>query len=169
MCGGENSHRLAGRVHLNDLSPISCREAGCSRLLFCPRSSLGATRMARTTAARVATRASHGITCPTEHTTPCPPSVSALADKIENSRGTKGTDINPQVHNMLNCGVVESCHGGFVGGLYWWLKSVSAAEMSLSCETSQPRTACSSESKDELLVHAFIRRTSVQQYSEDYS
>lgn len=75
--------------------------------------------------------------------------LSALADRVKIARGGKGIDINPSVQHILNCGDAGSCHGGFAGGVYQWIKKHGG----VATETSQPYLACSSESKEGFCPH----------------
>lgn len=81
--------------------------------------------------------------------------VSALADRIKiaqgGSNGVAGSpniDINLSVQHILNCANVGSCHGGFVTGVYSWLKEISAAGTGIGYESANPYIACSSESTE---------------------
>jgi len=79
--------------------------------------------------------------------------ISALADRVKIARGGKGIDINPSVQHVLNCGDAGSCHGGFAGGVYQWIKKVGG----VSTETSQPYLACSSESQEGFCPHVDLK------------
>jgi len=72
--------------------------------------------------------------------------VSALQDRIKIARGGQGADIHLSVQHMLNCGNAGSCYGGSVDGPYQWIASQEGA--GISYETSQPYSACSSDSEE---------------------
>merc|ERR1719454_1869156 len=73
--------------------------------------------------------------------------VSALQDRIKIARNAQGPDVILSVQHMLNCGNAGSCHGGSVDGPYQWIHSLSQQGTGISYETSNPYSACSSESK----------------------
>jgi len=83
--------------------------------------------------------------------------LSALADRVKIARGGKGIDINPSVQHILNCGDAGSCHGGFAGGVYQWIKKHGG----VATETSQPYLACSSESQEGFCPHVDLSCTAL--------
>jgi len=81
--------------------------------------------------------------------------VSALADRVKIARGKDavGTDLNPSVQHVLNCGNAGSCHGGSGGGTYQWIHQNGG----VSLETSNPYLACSAESSEGFCPHVNLQ------------
>lgn len=71
--------------------------------------------------------------------------VSALQDRIKIARQAAHPDIVLSVQHILDYNGGGSCHGGSLGGPYQWIHQQSDG---ISYETSNPYTACSSESSE---------------------